>query len=308
MPVLKLMMLNTQTKTSLWNNRLTALILSASVVSINHLVIPFGLMTLLTFPNTAKANVEDVSELIRAGLAKREERKYKEAINLFSRAIIINPNHSEAYYHRGFTKNYLPPDGDIKGTLEDYSKAIEIEPYYFKAYKSRGQLYYSLGNARKALPDLKKAAEYYTDDDFIFSLIGHIQKDKKDYVGALASFNKAISNSKSPFSQYYEWRAEVKMRLAVMKSAGITNMVPAIDDYEKSLAILERSSISSKIEKHRQKSLYDWISILKLQRGSFDKQGACEAKMNLGKLELELILTEAVKEETRIYCFDIINS
>ena len=56
---------------------------------------------------------------------------YNGAISDYTKAIEINPNYAKAYYNRGLTKRNLK---DFNGAISDYTKAIEINPNYAKAY------------------------------------------------------------------------------------------------------------------------------------------------------------------------------
>jgi tetratricopeptide (TPR) repeat protein len=51
--------------------------------------------------------------------------------------------------------------GDKQGAIDDYTKAISIEPKFTNAYNNRGQAKYSLGNKQGAIADFKKLAELY---------------------------------------------------------------------------------------------------------------------------------------------------
>ena len=53
----------------------------------------------------------------------------------FRRAIKIDPNYKEAYNGLG---SALKKTGDLKGAVENYSKAIKIDPNYSKAYNNMG--------------------------------------------------------------------------------------------------------------------------------------------------------------------------
>ena len=49
--------------------------------------------------------------------------------------------------------------GDFKGAIEDYNKAIEVNPDYTNAYYNRGIVKYTLGNTDEACLDWHKASE-----------------------------------------------------------------------------------------------------------------------------------------------------
>jgi tetratricopeptide (TPR) repeat protein len=59
------------------------------------------------------------------------------------------------HVNRGNAKYNLK---DYYGTIEDYSKAIEINPDYVKAYSNRGVAKYNLRDLNGACADWKKAA------------------------------------------------------------------------------------------------------------------------------------------------------
>ena len=48
--------------------------------------------------------------------------------------------------------------------LQDYDKAIEINPEYADAYYNRGVTYAELGNQRQAIEDLQRAAKLGSKD------------------------------------------------------------------------------------------------------------------------------------------------
>ena len=57
--------------------------------------------------------------------------------------------------NRGYA--YEKP-GNHGQAIEDFDKAIELNPKYAEAYKNRAIAYGSLGNDRQAIQDLKTAA------------------------------------------------------------------------------------------------------------------------------------------------------
>ena len=49
-----------------------------------------------------------------------------------------------------------PESPDIESQIDDYTKAIELEPNNGKAYNNRGASYYNLGEYEKAIDDYRK--------------------------------------------------------------------------------------------------------------------------------------------------------
>ena len=77
------------------------------------------------------------NELIKCGNENYENRDYEGGIDDFSKAIEINPRKHEAYYNRGLAKKTIK---DYSGAISDYKKAIDIYPYYWEAFSNLGNL------------------------------------------------------------------------------------------------------------------------------------------------------------------------
>ncbi len=81
---------------------------------------------------------------------------YKEAIAYYSKAIELNPNYAKAYNNRGITYDEL---GQYDKGIADYNKAIELDPKYAEAYYNQAYAYSKLGQTERAISDLKKVLE-----------------------------------------------------------------------------------------------------------------------------------------------------
>jgi tetratricopeptide (TPR) repeat protein len=70
----------------------------------------------------------------------------------------LNPAYNVAtiYCNRGFNKGKL---GDYDEALQDYNKAIEMNPSFAYAYYNRGLAKYMLGNQNGPCSDCRKAQE-----------------------------------------------------------------------------------------------------------------------------------------------------
>ena len=76
------------------------------------------------------------------------------ALNDFSKAIELNPSYTMAYNNRGIIRGSLQ---DFEGALEDFNKAVELEPGYADAIYNRGNAHYYLGMINEACSDWNRA-------------------------------------------------------------------------------------------------------------------------------------------------------
>ena len=77
-----------------------------------------------------------------------------QAIDNYSKAIKINPKFAKAYNNRGIAY-ILKKQYDL--SIADFSKAIELDPQNGKAYNNRAIVYSYQGENDKARQDLQKA-------------------------------------------------------------------------------------------------------------------------------------------------------
>ncbi|MBW1726356.1 MAG: tetratricopeptide repeat protein [Deltaproteobacteria bacterium] len=94
---------------------------------------------------------------IKQGVANVKLKKYNQAIEDFSRAIKLDPNNAEYYYKRGVTYGNL---NQHQKAIEDFNEAIRLNPKYAEAYSNRGFVYMmKLDDKKKACSDWKRACE-----------------------------------------------------------------------------------------------------------------------------------------------------
>ncbi len=89
--------------------------------------------------------------------------------------------------------------GDYEGAVSDYTSSIELKPDGWK-FENRGIAYEKLGLYHKAIDDDTKAITYFQDDERYkgnlssnYNNRGWHKKCSKDFTGAIADFNMALS-------------------------------------------------------------------------------------------------------------------
>jgi tetratricopeptide (TPR) repeat protein len=102
--------------------------------------------------------MKDLISLLTHAISLQYQKRYEDAINLYSKVIELKPDWSAwPYTARGFV--YYAAKGDYDRAISDYTKAIEINPRHASAYYNRGCTYYNKGLIPQMCQDFKKACE-----------------------------------------------------------------------------------------------------------------------------------------------------
>ena len=108
-------------------------------------------------PNITPEEVEILSKLVfQKGNFLMMLDQMDEAIEVYSRAIELNPNHAASYSNRGAA--YCGRD-EFDLAIADYNKAIELDPELAQAYSNRGAAYWGKDEFDLAIADYNKAIE-----------------------------------------------------------------------------------------------------------------------------------------------------
>ena len=102
-------------------------------------------------------NLQTAEEYFYSAYQKANQNgEYYGAIEDYSKAIGLDPDLAIAYNNRGSAKDDLE---DYSGAIADYSKAIELDPDYALAYNNRGFAKDNLEDYNGAIRDYTKAIE-----------------------------------------------------------------------------------------------------------------------------------------------------
>ncbi len=143
-------------------------------------------------PEAMAKKREDFVTYWESASAYLKNGQYDKAIEDYSRAIAIDPNNANAYNGRGIA--YRKKDQYDKA-LEDFNKAIAIDPNSANAYNGRGIAYRKKDQYDKALEDFNKAIAIkptYYAPYFDRACIYSLQNNES---AACDSLNKAFENA-----------------------------------------------------------------------------------------------------------------
>jgi serine/threonine protein kinase len=131
----------------------------------------------------------DPVEYVSIGIKSLEDEDYDGAIENFTKAIKLNPNYSEAYNNRGIA---YTSKGDFERAVSDYNIAIELDPEFFYAFINRGKLYSDKDEIEQAIIDYTRAIEINPDNPVAYYNRANAYSKQKYFKLAIEDYSRAI--------------------------------------------------------------------------------------------------------------------
>ena len=152
------------------------------------------------------------------------------AIADFSKLIDeLKSNDADVFYFRGLV--YLTSKKDTKQAIEDFNKALKINPDCTNAYRKLGDAYFSMGDNDKAIENFIEVIKREPNAQAFFSLgnayyaRGKAKNVKEDNALSIDNFNKALELN-NEFALAYLNRGQA-----------YGNSEQAIEDFQKALSL-----------------------------------------------------------------------
>lgn len=114
------------------------------------------LLILIIFLARINSYSQSAQDYLKSGSTKFNAEDYKGAIQDFNKAIELDPKNDKAYCARGHSKSMLQDD---RGAIQDYTKAVGFNPKYSDAYYERGRSKGRLEDYNGAIQDYTKTIE-----------------------------------------------------------------------------------------------------------------------------------------------------
>ena len=154
-----------------------------------------------------------------------KSRDYSDPMTFYNSALSKNSNSAMAFNNRGHLKL---SNGDLQGSIDDYSKAIAILPTYCDAYSNRGFIKLKMGDDYGAIADCNNAISINNKFVKAYVIEGVAKMDLGNFKDAISDFNKFIS--------IYPNNAEVYGKRAIAKY-NLKDFAGTIDDCNIALQI-----------------------------------------------------------------------
>jgi tetratricopeptide (TPR) repeat protein len=153
--------------------------------------------------------------LSNLGNVDEEIGEHDRAIENYGRAIEVNPGYFPAYYSRA---GAYYAKGDYDQAIEDYGRAIELKPNYSEAFNNRAIAYLGKGAVDKAIADFSSAIRLNPNNTAAVVNRGHIYAADGQFERADVDFSSAIK-LKPNIARLYVDRARAKFYLGQTEAA-----------------------------------------------------------------------------------------
>lgn len=131
-------------------------------------ILPGILVVTLFIAAACDDGLSDAQQHHDTGLQLLEERRWREAIEEYDKAIELDAEFASAYLRRGEAYNLL---GLRQQAIADLDKAIDLDPNLDVAYFYRGNAYEGLRDYQQAIADYRTALSL-TSDPYFAAVIG----------------------------------------------------------------------------------------------------------------------------------------
>ena len=179
--------------------------------------------------------VEEYGELVRLspnaetffnrGACLQKIGRQIEAINDFKRAIAIDPNLAEAFCNLGLAHRTL---GNLSAALSAYDRAIEIAPSMVEAHCNKGVALKEAGLIEQSIRTLQQAALIAPNHPETHENLGVALQKSKQFGAAIASYTHAIELKPNYTDAHYN--------LALLHQE-LNQLEPALQGFEKVLSL-----------------------------------------------------------------------
>jgi tetratricopeptide (TPR) repeat protein len=116
--------------------------------------------------------------------------QFDKAMENFDKAITLDPNDNLAYINRGVI---FDKAGQFDKAIESYGKAVQSNPGDYKAYFNRGLLFDRMGNIPEAIEDFQRATRLNANDPRVHNNLGILYSKARMYDRSIAALNNAIA-------------------------------------------------------------------------------------------------------------------
>jgi tetratricopeptide (TPR) repeat protein len=221
-------------------------------------------LLLLAIGTSCIVSAQNAKQFYKTGLTFVEAGNHKDAIEQFTKALNVDPEYAQAYVERA--RSYEAA-GDLQNAADDFKRALTFEQKESELYYDAARVNYSLGNFNDALELINKSIALDKKSESAFRLLSRVQMSLEDYSNSLISINKAITLKDTPENNFY--RGQVSEKMKNYNQAEIDYNTAITKNTQYTAAYLALASLRLQLNKP-EKAMESCNSLLKLEPNNKD--------------------------------------
>ena len=132
---------------------------------------------------------------------KTRKSSFLTGILIVSLLLSINVKGQSAKKHFKAGEDFIESN-KFEFAIDEFTKAIELDPDFTDAFVERGKLYDKAGNNEAAIEDFSKATVFEPKNEELFYYLGKCYNKVGKYNQALGALNKATNLAKRDLPPY----------------------------------------------------------------------------------------------------------
>lgn len=137
-----------------------------------------------------KLKPDYVQSWVKMASAHMEQANRDEAFADFDRAIALDPNDPDIYYHRGQVRFILQ---EFEEAMNDYAKSSELDDTFIFSQVQRAVGLYKLGQVSASNEAFTQIMDKFPSSSEAYNYFGELQMDQRKFSDALTNFDRAIA-------------------------------------------------------------------------------------------------------------------
>ncbi len=152
---------------------------------------------------------QSARQYFKSGLTLSEAGNYKEAVDQFTRSLVIDPEYLQSYLERARVYEAM---NELQKAADDLQRALAFEQKKESLYYEAARLNYLLSNYDNALELTSESIGLKSNYEPAYRIQCLILMATGDYPGALVSINKALALKDSPENNFYHGQVSENMK------------------------------------------------------------------------------------------------
>jgi len=186
---------------------------------------------------------QNAKQFYKTGLTFVEAGNYEDAIDQFTRALNLDPEYVKAYVDRAASYEAV---GKPEMAADDLKRALTFEDGDYELYYNSGRLYFELQRYNDGLDMINKSLALYTKSDIVYRLLSRTQMALDDLSSALIAADKALSIKDSPENFFYHGQVVEKMKNYDQAETDYNNAITGNNRYTEAYLALAKLRLHTK--------------------------------------------------------------